>query len=125
MHACHFYRMHCTVVSGEQKLKLASLAQTICTLYTFSSLVHSLLPKDNNFKYIFASAYFDQIWQVSRSVFLVSTLSSLHHLSLVQGIFEPVHEIYNNVVCATSKASDQPAHTRSPIRALASHLSIL
>ena len=23
---------------------------------------------------------------------------------------EPVHEIYNNVVCATSKASDQPAH---------------
>ena len=26
---------------------------------------------------------------------------------------EPVHEISNNVVCATSKASDQPAHTRS------------
>ena len=25
---------------------------------------------------------------------------------------EPVHEISNNVVCATSKASDQPAHTR-------------
>ena len=23
----------------------------------------------------------------------------------------PVHEISNNVVCATSKASDQPAHT--------------
>ena len=23
--------------------------------------------------------------------------------------FEPVHEISNNVVCATSKASDQPA----------------
>ena len=27
--------------------------------------------------------------------------------------FEPVHEISNNVVCATSKASDQPAHTQS------------
>ena len=27
-------------------------------------------------------------------------------------INEPVHEISNNVVCATSKASDQPAHTR-------------
>ena len=27
--------------------------------------------------------------------------------------YEPVHEISNNVVCATSKASDQPAHTRS------------
>ena len=25
-------------------------------------------------------------------------------------INEPVHEISNNVVCATSKASDQPAH---------------
>ena len=27
--------------------------------------------------------------------------------------FEPVHEISNNVVCAISKASDQPAHTGS------------
>ena len=27
-------------------------------------------------------------------------------------IIEPVHEIPNNVVCATSKASDQPVHTR-------------
>ena len=38
---------------------------------------------------------------------------------------EPVHEKSNNVVCATSKASDQPAHTRSLIRAFASLLSIL
>ena len=38
---------------------------------------------------------------------------------------EPVHEISNNVVCATSKASDQPAHTCSLIRAIASRLSIL
>ena len=38
---------------------------------------------------------------------------------------EPVHEISNNVVCATSKASDQPAHTRSLIKAFASRLSIL
>ena len=38
---------------------------------------------------------------------------------------EPVNEISNNVVCATSKASDQPAHTRSLIRAFASRLSIL
>ena len=34
-------------------------------------------------------------------------------------IIEPVHEISNNVVCAASKASDQPAHTRSLIRAFA------
>ena len=38
---------------------------------------------------------------------------------------EPVHEISNNVICATSNASDQPAHTRSLIRAFASRLSIL
>ena len=40
-------------------------------------------------------------------------------------IIEPVHEISNNVVCAISKASDQPAHMRSLIRAFASRLSIL
>ena len=39
--------------------------------------------------------------------------------------YDPVREISNNVVCATSKASDQPAHTRSLIRAFASSLSIL
>ena len=38
---------------------------------------------------------------------------------------EPVHEISNNVVCATCKASDQPAHTRSLIRTFASRLNIL
>ena len=40
-------------------------------------------------------------------------------------IFEPQHEISNNVVCAASKASDQPAHMRSLIRAFASRLDIL
>ena len=38
---------------------------------------------------------------------------------------EPVHEISSNVVCATNKASDQPAHMRSLIRAFPSRLSIL
>ena len=33
--------------------------------------------------------------------------------------------ISNNVVCATSKASDQPGHMHSLIRAFASHLNIL
>ena len=32
--------------------------------------------------------------------------------------YEPVNGISNNVVCATSKGSDQPVHTRSLIRAL-------
>ena len=39
--------------------------------------------------------------------------------------YEPVHEISNNVVCATSKASDQPAHKHSLLRTFASRLSIL
>ena len=39
--------------------------------------------------------------------------------------YEPVHEISNNVVCATSKASDQPAHMRSLIRAFTSRLSFM
>ena len=40
-------------------------------------------------------------------------------------IYESWHEISNNVVYATSKASDQPALTRSLIKAFASRLSIL
>ena len=39
--------------------------------------------------------------------------------------YEPWHEISNNVVYATNKDSDQPAHTCSLIRAFASHLNIL
>ena len=35
-------------------------------------------------------------------------------------IIESVHEISNNVACATSKDSDQPAHTRSLINAFVS-----
>ena len=40
-------------------------------------------------------------------------------------IIEPWHEISNNVVYATSTASDQPAHTHSLIRAFASPLNII
>ena len=36
---------------------------------------------------------------------------------------EPRHEISNIVVCATSKGSDQPAHTRSLIRAFVCRLN--
>ena len=39
--------------------------------------------------------------------------------------YEPRHEISNNVVCATSKGSDQPAHTHSLIKAFASRFHIL
>ena len=40
-------------------------------------------------------------------------------------IYETRHEISNNVVFATSKASDQHAHMRSLISAFASRLNIL
>ena len=53
------------------------------------------------------------------------TLFILIIMSISMPLNEPVHLIFNNVVGATSKASDQPAHTRSLIRAFASSLSIL
>ena len=40
-------------------------------------------------------------------------------------VYEPRHEISNNVVCATSNGSDQPAHTRSLIRAFARTRSLI
>ena len=40
-------------------------------------------------------------------------------------IFEARHEISNNMVCANSKDSDQPAHKRSLIKDFASRLNIL
>ena len=39
--------------------------------------------------------------------------------------YQSRNEISNNVLCATCKASDQPAHMRSLIRASASRLNIL
>ena len=46
-------------------------------------------------------------------------------MMLLEEITETCHEISNNVVCATSKGSDQTAHTRSLIRALTSRLNFL
>ena len=39
-------------------------------------------------------------------------------------IFKPRHKISSKVLCTTSKGSNQPAHTRSLIRAFASRYSI-
>ena len=46
-------------------------------------------------------------------------------LKLLIYTYEPRHEISNNVVYVTSTGSDQPAHTRSLIRAFASRLIYL
>ena len=48
-----------------------------------------------------------------------------HSWTTERAEFEPLHEISNNAVCATDKASDKPAHMRSLIRAFACHLNIL
>ena len=40
-------------------------------------------------------------------------------------IFEPEHEISTNMVCASGKGSDQPAHMGRLIRVFASVLNIL
>ena len=50
---------------------------------------------------------------------------SCNYFLIHQSIYEPRHEISNNVVCGTSKASDQPAHMRNLIRAFASCLNII
>ena len=58
-------------------------------------------------------------------VWIDVALMALDYLQVYLYIIEPQHEISNNVVCATSKASDQPVHVRSLIRAFASRLNIL
>ena len=41
----------------------------------------------------------------------METLPASHVVNtLLQVLIEPMHEIFNNVACATSKASVQPAH---------------
>ena len=85
----------------------------------------------------------DKLEQIPQRLYLGDMLSAVGHCKLAditrcnilgtgsvnfysyQSPFDPRHEISNNVVCATSKGSDQPAHMRSLIRAFASHLNIL
>ena len=49
----------------------------------------------------------------------------MHTIWEIWSKYEPWYVISNNVVCATSKALNQPAHTHSLIRAFASRLDIL
>ena len=53
--------------------------------------------------------------------------SDLQHINeyFINKAYEPVHEMSNNVICTISIDSDQPAHTRSLIRAFACRLNIL
>ena len=60
-----------------------------------------------------------------QTLYLIITVFFRGEQIVLLQTYEPVHEISNNVICATSKASDQPAQTGRLIRAFASHLSIL
>ena len=69
-------------------------------------------------------------WVISYSpnvekFFMLNLYSGEHEICYAHKSYEPVHEISNNVVCVTSKASDQPVHMPSLIRAFARGLSIL
>ena len=58
--------------------------------------------------------------------FTVFKLDKIKKMILIMiYLYELRHEISNNVVCETSKGSDQPAHMHSLVRAFASHLNIL
>ena len=60
-----------------------------------------------------------------RCCFLLAPKVSCLPRDFAKKVIKPRHEISNNVVDVTSKGSDQPAHTRSLIRAFASCLNIL
>ena len=49
---------------------------------------------------------------------------AVQRLIILAVTIESRQEISNNVVCATSKNPDKPAHTRSLIRAFANSLNI-
>ena len=61
-----------------------------------------------------------QAHDVVTTSFVVSTSGACRVEARLIYANEPRHEISNNVVCTTSKVSDQPAHTRSLIRTFAS-----
>ena len=52
-------------------------------------------------------------------------LLNLYQIFLNTKLYELGHEISNNVLCATSKALDQPGRILSLIRAFARRLNIL
>ena len=68
------------------------------------------------------------IWLLSLACLLVKIVTGFIRYTVILNkkttLSEPRHEISNNVVCATSKGSDQPAHTRSLLRAFASRLNM-
>ena len=82
----------------------------------------------HRFSWAFVAGHYDMyqiiMFRFNNMLYLVVSLSCLL-ISVSLKTYEPWHEISNNVVCGTSKTSDQPAHTRSLIRAFGSRLNII
>ena len=133
---------HCVVSLGKTHLSLLNtgclgahinlLMGVVCPkvlqecrrLYAITAIEHTLLftdPSGGVYNLGIASVFHTYIREPLRKIFsyLRTTTATSSY------IIEPRHEISNNVVCTTSKASDQPAHTRSLIRAFSSRLIIL
>ena len=91
--------------------------------------VHCLLFQESYFQWMFGVEEPDFYGAVEvdsgKAILFPPKLPDAYAVWMGKYVFEPRHEISSNVVCATSKTSDQPAHTRSLIRAFASHLNIL
>ena len=81
---------------------LASKPEKTCSLLSMCKVYHNMYAN----KHVFIQIKFQDF------------ISGRH-------IVEPRYDISNNVVCTTSKASDQPAHLRSLIRVFASRLNIV
>ena len=90
--------------------RIRDAAQTMTTLCSHTYLVSRLDP---------------HIWNHGDFQTVLFKNSESTWLPWSKFIIEPWHGISNNVVCANSKASDQPAHMRRLIRAFASRLNIL
>ena len=80
-------------------------------------------------KFLAANALWTITWKFKQT-FLKDSVKRLNMIQYTaflssQRIYEPLHGISNNVVCAASKSSDQPAHTHSLIRAFPSRLNVL
>ena len=75
-----------------------------------------------------AKSHIQYCYLTSLDVNEITCASATHmwyFLLVFLSINEQRHEISNNVVCATSKVSDQPAQMHSLIRAFASRLNML
>ena len=106
--------------------------------FVYGSFVWGIHVRYNKIKYkwwnskISQQSLFKQFFSIMKTMlslksftFRIWPIYSFIHILLKTIKFEPVHEIFNNVVCATSKAAVQPAHTRSLTRAFASRFRIL